>query len=100
MGGRENSVLIDEITLSGFLSFAPNTERVELRSLNVLIGPNGSGKSNFLDAFDVLRAAPGEILAPLQRGGGVEAWVWQLGGGALPLRLSIEAVVRIDRPMP
>ncbi len=100
MGGPENSVLIEEITLSGFLSYAPKTKPIELRSLNVLIGPNGSGKSNFLDAFDVLRAAPGEIVAPLQRGGGPEAWVWQLGGGALPLRLSIDAVVRIDRPRP
>jgi predicted ATPase len=100
MGERESSVLIDEITLRGFLSFAPDAAPVALRSLNVLIGPNGSGKSNFLDAFDVLRAAPGEITAPLQRGGGVDAWLWQHGGGVLADSLSIDAVVRVGRPMP
>jgi predicted ATPase len=86
--------------LRGFLSYAPDAEPVELRSLNVLIGPNGSGKSNFLDAFDVLRAAPGEITLPIQRGGGIDAWVWQTELGVPSGSLSIEAIVRIDRPMP
>ncbi len=100
MGERENSVLISEITLRSFLSYAPDAKPVELRSLNVLIGPNGSGKSNFLDAFDVLRAAPREILAPLQRGGGADAWVWQSRGGVPADSLSIEAVVRVGLPVP
>ena len=77
MAEPENRVLIDEITLRSLLSYAPDTEPVELRSLNVLIGPNGSGKSNFLDAFDVLRAAPNEITLPSQRSGRMDAWLWQ-----------------------
>jgi predicted ATPase len=100
MGDRENSVLIAEITARGILSYAPDAEPVELRSLNVLIGPNGSGKSNFLDAFDVLRALPGESVAPLQRGVAAEAWFWQDRMGALASSFSIEAVVRVGLPTP
>jgi len=99
MDEQETCVLIDEITLRSFLSYAPDTEPVGLRSLNVLIGPNGSGKSNFLDAFDVLRAAPGDITSPIQRSGGMDAWLWQTERGAPADSLSIEAVVRIG-PMP
>jgi predicted ATPase len=100
MDEREGSVLIEEVTLSGFLSFAPDAEPVKLRSLNVLIGPNGSGKSNFLDAFGVLRAAPSDIALPINRGGGIDAWLWQDELGVSADRLSIEAVVRIGGPMP
>lgn len=99
MNERESSVLIEEVTLRGFLSFAPDAEPVKLRALNVLIGPNGSGKSNFLDAFEVLRAAPVEIAAPLQRGGGAGAWVWKDKLGVPAAALSIEVVVRIDDPI-
>ena len=96
MEERENRVLIDEITLRNVLSYAPDMEPVALRSLNVLIGPNGSGKSNFLDAFEVLQAAPSEITAPIQRSGRIDAWLWQNEHGAPAESLSIEAVVRID----
>jgi predicted ATPase len=95
MDEQETCVLIDEITLRSFLSYAPDTEPVKLRSLNVLIGPNGSGKSNFLDAFDVLGAAPGEITSPIQRSGRMDAWLWQNERGVPADDLSIEAVVRI-----
>ena len=100
MSERERSVLIEEIRLRGFLSYGPEAEPVALRSLNVLIGPNGSGKSNFLDAFEVLRAAPGVIVAPLQRSGGAESWCWQDRRGRPAEILSIEAVVRVGRPRP
>ena len=46
--------LIQQIRLDSFLSFAPNSEPIELRPLNVLIGPNGSGKSNLIDAIALL----------------------------------------------
>jgi predicted ATPase len=100
MGEPKNSVLIDEITLRNFLSYGPDADSVKLHSLNVLIGSNGSGKSNFLDAFEVLRAAPGDIVAPLQRGGGADAWFWQQRGGAPADSLSIDALVRTGHSMP
>ncbi len=96
MAEPESRVLIDEITLRSLLSYGPDTEPVVLRSLNVLIGPNGSGKSNFLDAFDVLRAAPNEITLPIQRSGRMDAWLWQNERGVSADSFSIEAVVSLD----
>jgi len=38
---------LHQLTLRNLLSFGPQTEPLQLGSLNVLIGPNASGKSNF-----------------------------------------------------
>ena len=46
---------LDYITVKGFKSLA-DVEKLELKSVNVLIGANGSGKSNFVEAFSFLRA--------------------------------------------
>ena len=46
------------IRLRNILSFGPEMEELELKSLNVLIGPNGSGKSNLIEAISLLQAAP------------------------------------------
>jgi predicted ATPase len=70
-------MLIKSIRLENFLSFGPASERLHLAPLNVLIGSNGSGKSNFLEAFDVLRNAPGEIANPIRQGGGISDWLWK-----------------------
>ncbi len=40
--------LIQSIRLQNFLSFGPEAEGIELKSLNVLIGPNPQGKSNLI----------------------------------------------------
>ncbi|MBL8510994.1 MAG: AAA family ATPase [Betaproteobacteria bacterium] len=72
-------MLIHEITLRNLLSFGPDTPTLKLGKLNVLIGPNGAGKSNFLEAFDLLRCAPGEIANPIREGGGVRDWLWKGG---------------------
>jgi predicted ATPase len=71
--------LIRSIRLDGFLSFAPGSEPVELRPLNVLIGPNGSGKSNFLEAFYLLAQLPhgDRFQAALRAGGGASEWMWK-----------------------
>ena len=45
---------IQRLGIRGLLSFPPDTEAFELRSLNVLIGPNGSGKSNVIEALELL----------------------------------------------
>jgi predicted ATPase len=60
------------------LSFGPNTDKIELRALNILIGPNGSGKSNFIEVIRLLHFLPdkdpwGVVLAT----GGVNEWIWK-----------------------
>ena len=69
--------LIRSITLKNLLSFGPTSVPLELKSLNVLIGPNSSGKSNLVEALDVLRATPRDLLAPIREGGGVLDWLWK-----------------------
>ncbi len=69
--------LIKEVTLRGFLSFAPAAASMKLTSLNVVIGPNGSGKSNLIEALSVLRAVPKDLPLPIRRGGGVSEWLWK-----------------------
>lgn len=46
---------LDYITIQGFKSIA-SVEKLQLRSINVLIGSNGSGKSNFIGVFAFLHA--------------------------------------------
>lgn len=84
-------MLLKSLRLDRLLSFGPGTEPVELGPLNVLIGPNGSGKSNFIEAIDLLHAAPKDLLAPIRQGGGVGAWIWQ---GEPGTEATVEAVVR------
>jgi predicted ATPase len=69
--------MIEEITLTDFLSFGPGSHTLTLRPLNVLIGPNGSGKSNLVEAFAVLRAVPKDLPLPIRQGGGVDEWIWR-----------------------
>lgn len=87
-------MLLKSLRLDRILSFAPGTKPVELGPLNVLIGPNGSGKSNFIEAIDLLRASPKDLLAPIRQGGGVAEWLWKGEPGA---RAEIEAVLVYQR---
>jgi predicted ATPase len=82
--------LVRSIRLDGFLSFAPGSEPIELRPLNVLIGPNGSGKSNFLEAAYLLAQLPhgDRFQAALRAGGGASEWVWK-GADASTLELDL-----------
>jgi predicted ATPase len=65
------------IRVRNMLSFGPSSPELELQSLNVLVGPNGSGKSNLIEAIGVLQAAPGNLLDPIQSGGGIGEWLWK-----------------------
>lgn len=74
--------LLHALTLRNLLSFGPESARLELHSLNVLIGPNGSGKSNLLEALALLRAtpnrvSPNDLRTIIGRGGGVGEWIWK-----------------------
>lgn len=87
-------MLIRSIELKNFLSFGENQGPVSLRGLNVIIGPNGSGKSNLLEAIDLLRNAPDQLLRPIREGGGVRDWLWK-GAENTPVA-SLEVIV--DNP--
>jgi predicted ATPase len=68
---------IRSIQLTGFLSFPPDSGRVDLSPLNVLIGPNGSGKSNVIEALSVLRSTPTGLAALIREGGTAQEWLWK-----------------------
>jgi predicted ATPase len=84
-------MFLKSIELSNFLSFGERSLPVQLGALNVLIGPNGSGKSNFIEAIDLIRAAPEQLLAPIRAGGGVRDWLWKGGATAPVARLDVVA---------
>jgi predicted ATPase len=68
--------LLDSLHLRGFLSFGPESEPVKLTGLNVLIGPNGVGKSNFIEAIELLHAAPTDFAGAIRVGGMPGDWIW------------------------
>lgn len=70
-------MFLESLRLDGLLSFAPGTPATTLGNLNVLIGPNGSGKSNFLEAIDLMRAAPRALAQAIRDGGGMREWLWK-----------------------
>ena len=87
-------MLIRGLKISGMLSFGPRGIGLPMEPLNVLIGPNGSGKSNFIEALELLHAAPHDLSAPIRRMGGISEWLWK--GEDAPGRGIIQAVV--NRP--
>lgn len=70
-------MLLKSIKLTNFLSFGDPAEAVELLPLNVVIGPNGSGKSNLLEAIDLIRSAPKDLVTAIRDGGGVRDWLFK-----------------------
>ena len=72
-----NARFLKAIRLANILSFGPDSPELELESLNVLIGPNGAGKSNLVEIIGLLQAAAGNLLEPIQTGGGIAEWLWK-----------------------
>jgi AAA15 family ATPase/GTPase len=60
------SAFLRSLKLNNFLSFGPESHEIELTPLNVLIGPNASGKSNFIEAIELLHAAPTDLAGPIE----------------------------------
>ncbi len=87
---------IHTLQLDGFLSFPPGSSAFELQPLNVLIGPNGAGKSNFIEAFELLAAAPVDFAAAVRSGGGAKEWPWKGVGARSTAR--IETVLADGTP--
>jgi predicted ATPase len=73
----EGKRLLRTLRLTNLLSYGPKGTEIELQPLNVLIGPNGSGKSNLIEAIALLKAAPGDITAPIRTGGGMLQWPYK-----------------------
>ena len=74
-------MVIKQIRLDSFLSFAPGSPAFDLEPLNVLIGPNGSGKSNLIEAFELLGGTPSNLAKAIRDGGGAREWIWKGEGG-------------------
>lgn len=70
-------MLLHSIKLNNFLSYGGDSQAIEMRDLNVIIGPNGSGKSNLIEAVELMRSAPKDLLIPIRDGGGVRYWLWK-----------------------
>src|SRR5690242_14381937 len=87
--------LLRSIRLKNLLSFGDGAEAHELKPLNVLIGQNASGKSNLIETLSLLRATPGNLLAPIREGGGISEWLWKGGGIQMP---TAERDVVLDYP--
>lgn len=73
----DNKRLLQQIKLTNFLSFGPETTSIDLKSLNIIIGINGVGKSNLIEAVALMRAAPRDIGAVVRKGGGASEWIWK-----------------------
>ncbi len=91
-------MLIQSIKLNSFLSFSDTSTAIPLRNLNVIIGPNGSGKSNLIEAIELIRATPKDLLAPIRDGGGIRDWLWK-GTRKAPVA-SIEVVLEYPNGPP
>ncbi|NNM68359.1 MAG: AAA family ATPase [Gallionella sp.] len=76
-------MLLKSIKLTNFLSYGEKSKPIELGPLNVIIGPNGSGKSNLLEAVELIKSTPKDLMTPIRDGGGVRDWLWK-GGRKIP----------------
>ena len=80
----------------GLLSFAPDTEMINLGPLNVLIGPNGSGKSNLIETVELLRATPNDLAGAVRQGGGIREWSWKGRDASEHARIDVAVSGRRD----
>jgi len=84
-------MLLKSIRLTNFLSYGPDTLEIPLSNLNVIVGPNGSGKSNLIEAIEILKATPQDLLTMIRDGGGIRDWLWK-GSNKIPIA-SIKAAI-------
>jgi predicted ATPase len=95
-----SATFFQKIRLDGFLSFAPGSDALELRPLNVLIGVNASGKSNLIEAFELQRAMPTNPVDAIREGGGAAEWIWKGEGATRSAEIEVEVKLRAGmRPL-
>ncbi len=80
----EGKRFIHSLRLENLLSYGSEAEVIELEPLNVLIGSNASGKSNLIEALNILRATPTDLLVPFRQGGGISEFFWK-GNKGVPV---------------
>ena len=68
---------IKSLRIRNLLSFGPDSPKITLGPLNVLIGPNGSGKSNLIEVIALLQSTPRDLATPIREGGGIVEWLWK-----------------------
>src|SRR5271157_162869 len=68
---------IKSLHIQNLLSFGPDSPKITLGPLNVLIGPNGSGKSNLIEVVALLQSTPRDLPTPIREGGGIVEWLWK-----------------------
>ena len=92
---------IQRLRMPGLLSFPPDMDFFDLKSLNVLIGPNGAGKSNFIETLELLRATPSDFAAAVRDGGGAGEWLWKGGNRTRPAEITavLEEAESTGRPL-
>lgn len=69
---------VKSLHIQNLLSFGPESPKITLGPLNVLIGPNGSGKSNLIEVIALLQSTPRDLATPIREGGGIVEWLWKL----------------------
>lgn len=70
-------IFLKQLRLHNFLSFGPDSPRMDFGPLNVIIGPNGSGKSNLGTAIEFLRRVPTGFASTYQRMGDSAELIWK-----------------------
>src|SRR5690606_36321299 len=91
---RRHMVQFSKLRLSGFKSFAENTELDILPGLTGIVGPNGCGKSNLVEA---LRWMMGETSVKSLRGGGMDDVIFA-GTAKRPARNFAEVTLTLQNP--
>ena len=84
-------MLLKSIKLTHFLSYGIPSEPITLGALNVIVGANGSGKSNLLEAIELIKSTPKDVMTPIRDGGGVRDWLWK--GDSQANAATLEVVV-------
>jgi predicted ATPase len=87
----ENCKFINSLKIQNLLSYGLSEEKIDLKSLNVIIGTNGSGKSNLIEILGLLQSIPTDLTKTIREGGGINEWLWK-GDQEMPTA-QIEAVV-------
>lgn len=91
----KSPVFLQQLQISGLLSFARESEPIPFRALNVLIGANGSGKSNILEAIQLLASSATSFDETIRAGGGMRAWMHRpLQSASASEEGSLEAVLQ------
>ena len=84
---------IKTLHIQNLLSFGPDSPKITLGPLNVLIGPNGSGKSNLIEVIALLQSTPRDLTTPIREGGGIVEWLWKSPPGPSELHSRTASVL-------